>query len=386
MIIPMAQIAPIAPVPACWPLSLLAETGTSVRASAACYRLIKNVGVVPIVVAELKLSNVQRHVFGADLVERADNAALEDRPEALNRIRVDCADNVFMFGVSDESVLRIFTLQGVIGAQVVGREQANFVGNGLAHEAGQRVTIKAINDPRHHVAAPLDRADHGSLTGAGAASAAITLVPMLVAGLSADIRFVHLDDAHQLLKFLVLERGPDAVAHVPSRLVAAEAHVAVDLSSGDALLAGRHKVDDPEPLPQINVRVLKNGPDKVRETVSAALPTVRALPAVLHGFEGIDVQAATTRAIGAIGPAMSDKEGVTGFLGRKGRLELRDGHLHDLLGLFPGHDRVPSALALETQYHVTEHPSSGGSSPSMSEIRKHVAGTGTDVNINVTLK
>jgi hypothetical protein len=65
---------------------------------------------------------------------------------------------------------------------------------------------------------------------------------------------------------------------------------------------------------------------------------------------------------------------------------LRDGHLHDLLGLFPGHDRVPSALALETQYHVTEHPSSGGSSPSMSEIRKHVAGTGTDVNINVTLK
>jgi hypothetical protein len=48
---------------------------------------------------------------------------------------------------------------------------------------------------------------------------------------------------------------------------------------------------------------------------------------------------------------------------------LRDGHLHDLLGLFPGHDRVPSALALETQYHVTEHPSSGGSSPSMSEIR-----------------
>jgi hypothetical protein len=66
---------------------------------------------------------------------------------------------------------------------------------------------------------------------------------------------------------------------------------------------------------------------------------------------------------------MGDKEGVTGFLVRKSRLELRDGHLHDLLGLFPGHDHVPSALALETQYHVTEHPSSGGSSPSMSEIR-----------------
>jgi len=39
--------------------------------------------LLPIVVAELELRDVERHVFLADLVERADHTALEDRPEAL---------------------------------------------------------------------------------------------------------------------------------------------------------------------------------------------------------------------------------------------------------------------------------------------------------------
>jgi hypothetical protein len=48
----------------------------------------KNVRVLAVIVAELKLRNIERHIFGADLVERANDPAFEDRPEALNRIRV----------------------------------------------------------------------------------------------------------------------------------------------------------------------------------------------------------------------------------------------------------------------------------------------------------
>jgi hypothetical protein len=51
----------------------------------------ENIRVMPIIVSELKFRDVKRHIFGAHLVERADNAALEDRPEALNRIRVNSA-------------------------------------------------------------------------------------------------------------------------------------------------------------------------------------------------------------------------------------------------------------------------------------------------------
>src|ERR1700726_2475107 len=73
----------IAPAPVCWPLSALAETVTSDHASAACYRGPENIGVVAVVVAKFKLGNVQRQILGANFVERADHAALEDAPKAF---------------------------------------------------------------------------------------------------------------------------------------------------------------------------------------------------------------------------------------------------------------------------------------------------------------
>jgi hypothetical protein len=46
----------------------------------------KNVGIVPIVIPELKFRDVKRHILGADFVKAADDAALEDASEAFNRI------------------------------------------------------------------------------------------------------------------------------------------------------------------------------------------------------------------------------------------------------------------------------------------------------------
>lgn len=39
-------------------------------------RRTEYVGIVPVVVAELKFRDVQREIFGADFMERADHAAL----------------------------------------------------------------------------------------------------------------------------------------------------------------------------------------------------------------------------------------------------------------------------------------------------------------------
>lgn len=77
-------------------------------------RCPEDVRVVPVIVAELELGNIEGHVFAADLVERADNAALKDRPEALNRIRVDCADDILL-GLVFDCPARIFR-QAVIEA------------------------------------------------------------------------------------------------------------------------------------------------------------------------------------------------------------------------------------------------------------------------------
>ena len=62
-------------------------------------RRSKNVRVPPVIIAELELGNIERHIFAAHFMERADHAALDDRPEAFDGLSVDRADDVLAFGV-----------------------------------------------------------------------------------------------------------------------------------------------------------------------------------------------------------------------------------------------------------------------------------------------
>jgi hypothetical protein len=58
------------------------------EASCALNRRSENVIVKAVIIAELKLSNIEVKIPFADVVEGADDAALEDAPKALNRIQV----------------------------------------------------------------------------------------------------------------------------------------------------------------------------------------------------------------------------------------------------------------------------------------------------------
>ena len=70
----------------------------------------ENVHVLSVVVTELELGNVERHILGADLVERADHAALHQGPETLNRVGMDGTDNIFMRLVPN-GTMRVFGSQ-----------------------------------------------------------------------------------------------------------------------------------------------------------------------------------------------------------------------------------------------------------------------------------
>src|SRR6266536_602893 len=59
----------------------------------------------------------------ADLVECADHAALDDRPETFDGLRVDRADHVLLFGVVNDGV-RIFFAEMFITNPLIGTEQA----------------------------------------------------------------------------------------------------------------------------------------------------------------------------------------------------------------------------------------------------------------------
>jgi hypothetical protein len=78
-------------------LSALAETVAGVCVSAACYGSTKYIGIIAFVVTELEFRNVQRHILFAHLVERADDATLEDGPEAFKRVGVYGSNDVLAF-------------------------------------------------------------------------------------------------------------------------------------------------------------------------------------------------------------------------------------------------------------------------------------------------
>jgi hypothetical protein len=114
----------------------------------------EDIGIKPIVISELKLRDVQRHVFAADLVKAAYDPALEDRPEAFNRICVNRADDVLASGVMRAQVW-VFG-QTLVDRAFVGCEQADLVGHDLADKFLRNIGADAIDDAGDYAAlAPL---------------------------------------------------------------------------------------------------------------------------------------------------------------------------------------------------------------------------------------
>jgi hypothetical protein len=300
--------------------------------SASFNRLAEDVLVQPVVVAELELGDVQREILLADLVERADDAALDEGPEAFDRVRVDRADDVLALGMVDRRMLDAVR-QVVVGASVIVREEAYLVRDGFADEVSKRLAVRAGDHASNYVPLALDCADHDRLALAARPVMPIAAVAVLV--LAADVGFVNLDDAHQLAKFLVREPGADAMAHEPSGSVGAEAHHAVDLEGANPFLAGEHQENDAEPLAQRLIRVLEDRAGDVREAVIGPRWGAHvAEPIPRHRAMAFDLDIAATRASDASRPAVPDEISAASILVRERRFPLGESHLTDLLGLF----------------------------------------------------
>jgi hypothetical protein len=180
----------------------------------------------------------------------------------------------------------------------------------------------------------------GRFAGADAARAAVALIAMLVRRLTAYVGLINVNNATKLVEILFDQRRANAMAHIPSGLVGTETKAAVNLPRAHALFAGQQQMDDAKPHPQIDIRVLKNGPSNVGEPI-AAIAAIRALPFEFHGPERIRPVRAAARANHAVRPAARHQIGVAGFLIGKRRVELGNGHLDNLFRLLPGHDDSP---------------------------------------------
>ena len=175
-----------------WPRFRLAETDASDHASAACYRRT-NVDVLTVVVPELNLRDVERHIFAANLVESADHTALEDAPKAFNRVGVDCANHIFATVVANDPV-GIFFAELSITTMIVSGDQTDFVGNRFLNEIFERRRVRSLDHAGDNTATTLDGADYSRLARCWPAGASVVaFITMFVASLSAHISFVHLD-------------------------------------------------------------------------------------------------------------------------------------------------------------------------------------------------
>jgi hypothetical protein len=97
------------------------------------------------VVTERKLIDVARQMAPADVVERSNDAALQQSEETFHGVRVDVPAHVFATAVNDRIVLAESHRQRVIDVQVIAhhvRVQTYFTANHVLHvvagDAGQR--------------------------------------------------------------------------------------------------------------------------------------------------------------------------------------------------------------------------------------------------------
>ena len=76
------------PHTSCW-------NALAVAFSASCYHIVKEIRVLSVIMAIRKLSQVQRQIGLADIVEGANHATLQQAPEAVQIRRMNVPAHVF---------------------------------------------------------------------------------------------------------------------------------------------------------------------------------------------------------------------------------------------------------------------------------------------------
>src|SRR2546425_8419083 len=82
---------------ASWPF--LAEAAARELSSACCYHALEHIVVLAVVMPEGEFVEIERQVVLGDIVERAHEAALNERPEAINVSGVNFSAHVLACAV-----------------------------------------------------------------------------------------------------------------------------------------------------------------------------------------------------------------------------------------------------------------------------------------------
>jgi hypothetical protein len=303
--------------------------------SACLNRCAENVRIQALIIAKLKLVDVQMQVFLADFVEGADDPAFHDGPEPFNGVGMNGSADIFPISMMHHPMWDA-RIKLAIALMIVRRKQTDMMRNCFMHKAIQGCCIRAFNYASDHVSLALHGTDHNELsrsTGTPEVSAS-TFPFVFVLGFPADIGFIHFDIANQFLKFDIAQRHADFVAHEPCSFVGTESHIATDLKGANALLAREHQMNDAEPFAERFVSILEDRPDQDRKAVADA-PRRAPVALPMIGLRMLmDIVVSAARAMYAFGPAVLDQIIRAGVIAWKHPLEIDDGHLMNVQGVF----------------------------------------------------
>ena len=159
--------------------------------------------------------------------------------------------------------------------------------------------------------------------------ARIALALMLVGFFTADEGFVYFNDAHKLAEIRIFHSGSKPHAHIPSGLIGAASDKPVNLVSTNALFAGEHQMENPEPRAQRLLCLLKDCFRFKREAIRRAiiLAALFALPVPRTRGALVNTFVVATRAAWTGGPTPQQQIIPTRLFIREQCVELGKGHL-----------------------------------------------------------
>src|SRR5436309_3017428 len=275
-------------------------------------RINEQIGALPAIESEFHLFKISGEMLGANPMPRPHDSALEKRKGRFNGIGVNVSHDVYARTVIDFLVVRSFGFPHgrIIRGRIVGENDFHVLGDILADVLCERSTLCVSGVEEAQVAIALADANNYFLV--------VILCDMALAAIyTADISNVHLDLAIQHRLIGLCHCVPNAMAEIPSRLIA-HSDRALNLAGRHTLLRFAEQVSSQKPLLKRQVRIVEYGAGSDGELIV----TVFAVEELLVGFQ-LDHRPFAAQAFWDIRPAEMDEQGAALISGWEKRVYIK---------------------------------------------------------------
>ena len=255
-----------------------------------------------------QLIQIGVQMLHADLVVSADDAALQEAPNALDPVSVNVAAHPFLCAVVHALVPRVFIGNSEVSGKLIRIDRFRVWRGVVRDELVERGLGSVLNDLQPNLAVPLQGSDGDGLAPFVAVAHA--------ASLSADIGLIHFHDTPQKLRIGFPHGRTDAMAQVPRGLIG-DVQGAFDLQGANSFLAFGHQVNRNEPLNERKVGVVKDRAGRGRKLIAAGVALV-----LIALREYGDAFASAARAIHTFRPAKLSQANAALFFGAEKLNEL----------------------------------------------------------------